>query len=444
MKKLTRIALCLICSFNFVFAQKVNFKINAPDNVKLGEEITYEVEVDKNEIAGFARLQIDFPEGFVVSVKQAHGASFSFKDGKARFLWMSLPGESKLTVSCVVKSDNAGQYKIEGVFSYVLNNETLRSDLPVFNMNVGTGAALLAEIPKEEVSKKTEPEKKSRKDPETLETERKAREEASLKSKEEEKKEAERMRKETTDKAVEINVKKEVHKQEVKAEEGYSANNETKSETTVPEIKEEKIVEETKASQIDDKKQDDSKITEHKQLVSLNDKNNDIAIEEERKAKEIAEEKARNERLLREKVEADRLAREKIEAERKAKIEADKKMVTEPEKPVYSQNQAQTRPTSYTSLSNSKADFRVQVGASREPAAVGEYRRLEKNFAEYQVVQNVGTDGWYRYTIGSFSKVEDAKQLHSKVAAMGFDSFVVAFKDGQRTSIAEAKRIIGQ
>ena len=64
--------------------------------------------------------------------------------------------------------------------------------------------------------------------------------------------------------------------------------------------------------------------------------------------------------------------------------------------------------------------------------------------SDFKVVQNDGADGWYRYTIGSFNDVNGAQNLLPKVKQLGYNGFVVAFKDGKRITIQEAKKMIGQ
>ena len=93
---------------------------------------------------------------------------------------------------------------------------------------------------------------------------------------------------------------------------------------------------------------------------------------------------------------------------------------------------------------SSELDYRVQVGASRQIAEPGYYTKLNKAIPEFDVLQNDGDDGWYRYTIGSFKDVNSAQNLLSKVKQLGYDCFLVAFKDGKRMTINDAKKITTQ
>jgi hypothetical protein len=51
-------------------------------------------------------------------------------------------------------------------------------------------------------------------------------------------------------------------------------------------------------------------------------------------------------------------------------------------------------------------------------------------------------DGMWKYTAGTFVKLEEALNLQSQLKADGFsDAFVVAFKNGERISVKEAQAI---
>jgi N-acetylmuramoyl-L-alanine amidase len=71
--------------------------------------------------------------------------------------------------------------------------------------------------------------------------------------------------------------------------------------------------------------------------------------------------------------------------------------------------------------------------------------KLERNAAVFKGLEDVTWykhQGMYKYTVGNEKTAEDAQKLISKVAAKGFkDSFVVAFLNGERISIDEAKKM---
>ncbi|NBG66987.1 hypothetical protein [Acidiluteibacter ferrifornacis] len=79
--------------------------------------------------------------------------------------------------------------------------------------------------------------------------------------------------------------------------------------------------------------------------------------------------------------------------------------------------------------------FKVQVGAFRNPIS----QDLFKGFAPL-MGEKVGNGGITRYTAGLFLEFNSADQAKEEIRALGYsDAFVVAFKDGKRINIAEAR-----
>ena len=89
-----------------------------------GEEVTVEVDITKGTVNEFAQLKIEIPDGFIASPKDNKGASFTFKDGTARWVWYSLPSDANFMIKYKLKAnDNAsGAYAFNGKFSYVIDN----------------------------------------------------------------------------------------------------------------------------------------------------------------------------------------------------------------------------------------------------------------------------------------------------------------------------------
>ena len=79
--------------------------------------------------------------------------------------------------------------------------------------------------------------------------------------------------------------------------------------------------------------------------------------------------------------------------------------------------------------------YKVQVGAFRNPIS----QDLFKGFAPL-MGEKVGNGGITRYTAGLFLEFNSADQAKEEIRALGYsDAFVVAFKDGKRINIAEAR-----
>jgi cell division septation protein DedD len=97
-------------------------------------EYTVDVKIKKPGIKGFAKYQEILPAGFTAKVGKTNGSSFSVSDGKAKFVWVSLPTDDELIISYVLeKGVNAvNDAKLEnGEFSYLENDQTKKTRLKV-------------------------------------------------------------------------------------------------------------------------------------------------------------------------------------------------------------------------------------------------------------------------------------------------------------------------
>ncbi|MCB9170680.1 MAG: hypothetical protein H6597_08080 [Flavobacteriales bacterium] len=128
----------------------VNVKItqDAPATMMPGTEVKVTVTVEKGDLTGFAKLQLDLPEGFSVTAIETKGASFTFADQKAKFIWMALPSSPSFKVSydLIAAPDAAGALPITGRFSYIEENERRTYDLPATTVTVMGDATVAQEI----------------------------------------------------------------------------------------------------------------------------------------------------------------------------------------------------------------------------------------------------------------------------------------------------------
>lgn len=111
---------------------EVSIENFAPDSIKPGERTLVEVTINKNQIQGFAKMEIIFPAGFVATPAETNGASFTFSDQKVRFVWMTLPTEETFKVSYYVEcpADFDGKYEVKGNFAYIKSNERIDYTIP--------------------------------------------------------------------------------------------------------------------------------------------------------------------------------------------------------------------------------------------------------------------------------------------------------------------------
>lgn len=96
-----------------------------------GSSKTVQITINKGTVEGFAKLELQFPEGLEASPVQTNGASFSFTDQKAKFIWMSLPGDQEFTIAYELKakSNASGNKVVKGTFSYIKENQRVDYEL---------------------------------------------------------------------------------------------------------------------------------------------------------------------------------------------------------------------------------------------------------------------------------------------------------------------------
>ncbi len=114
----------------------------APESVSESSFIV-EITINKGNISGFAKYIETLPNGLVASAKESSGASFSFSDGKIKYVWVSLPTATSFKISYKVSivAGTTGMQPIDGSFSYIENDETKRFALPLNNVNISSTAA---------------------------------------------------------------------------------------------------------------------------------------------------------------------------------------------------------------------------------------------------------------------------------------------------------------
>lgn len=75
-----------------------------PPALSPGEEQVVTWSLDIHGCEGFARFQIQFPEGISAQPRETANASYSFEDGKAKFIWMELPAQSTLQIALAIQA----------------------------------------------------------------------------------------------------------------------------------------------------------------------------------------------------------------------------------------------------------------------------------------------------------------------------------------------------
>jgi len=111
--------------FSFFFGDTpVTVTGSFPKSAKIATEFVSEIKINKGTVGGFAKLQLEVPQGFTVKELESKGGNFSFATNIAKIIWTSTPSDAEFTVKFTISADAsaAGAKVITSKFSYVNNN----------------------------------------------------------------------------------------------------------------------------------------------------------------------------------------------------------------------------------------------------------------------------------------------------------------------------------
>lgn len=107
--------------------QAISCKRELPSEVS--KDFIVKIIIKKGGLSDFAKIEEMLPEGYTATAITTAGSAFTFIDRKVKFVWIALPKQEEFSVSYKVSitKDIEGTKQIEGVFSYLENNETRKS-----------------------------------------------------------------------------------------------------------------------------------------------------------------------------------------------------------------------------------------------------------------------------------------------------------------------------
>ncbi len=147
---LVALNIIVLLAIKFILGGDISVEQHLPEQIKSGEVFLVEVTISKGDHEGFAKWQQKLPEGFIATVKESRGATFSFKNQEVKMIWMALPAEENITISYEVKTDVSlkGSYSLSGKFSYLEENE--RKDVEAEAKTIKIGGVSSSEMLVEE------------------------------------------------------------------------------------------------------------------------------------------------------------------------------------------------------------------------------------------------------------------------------------------------------
>lgn len=142
----------LIILFNFVAVffyslffgtSPVEITGNFPKTAKPNTEFVTEIKINKGTIGGFAKLQLEVPQGFTVRELESKGGNFSFSANIAKIIWTATPNDAEFTVKFTISADAtvSGAKTISSKFSYVNNNVKEVVEMTPAEIMIGDGAS---------------------------------------------------------------------------------------------------------------------------------------------------------------------------------------------------------------------------------------------------------------------------------------------------------------
>jgi hypothetical protein len=157
----------------FFFASSIEITHNFPEYIEPNTSETVTFTIDKESISGFAKLELSIPDDISVQQVDVANATFTFRNGKAKLIWISLPEEPSFQVSLkfLASKKAEGTKIIEGDFLYVEENE--RKKYQLNNIYFSAAAKPLVEVVPEEPNEpepSTQPELTEVTEPEVGET----------------------------------------------------------------------------------------------------------------------------------------------------------------------------------------------------------------------------------------------------------------------------------
>ena len=89
-------------------------------------------------------------------------------------------------------------------------------------------------------------------------------------------------------------------------------------------------------------------------------------------------------------------------------------------------------------------EFMVQFMASAVPINPQYYRKIMDNIPDVDIIYYYDTDRYHRYLAGSFKGFDEAFSLQRKLRQLGYDIYIVAFNNGERIPVSQARRLGGE
>ncbi len=133
------IIILLNCNFLLLSAQnqiKIDFSNN--ENITAGTDFNISLNISKENISGFAKLELYLPVGFKSKVIESAGATSICQGQLIKFIWINLPDKSTFTLNLLISVDYriTGYKEIFGNFYYIIKKERKKYPVGIVPFNI--------------------------------------------------------------------------------------------------------------------------------------------------------------------------------------------------------------------------------------------------------------------------------------------------------------------
>lgn len=134
------LALLILSPFSTLQKEPVKVVQEVPKQVPNDSSFLVTLKIHTSGITGFARLQQYLPVGFTAEAMETSNADFIFDDNSVRFIWTKFPDKDEVTVSYKVTADASvkGRQVIYGIFIYIDDEQTTKLPLDPSEISIGT------------------------------------------------------------------------------------------------------------------------------------------------------------------------------------------------------------------------------------------------------------------------------------------------------------------
>jgi len=128
-----------IMLLNVLKFEDVEITHTIPEYLVSGSTYDIDVTIQKGSIEGFAKFQMELPDGIDVKSVEIENSSFTFSDGVIKNIWMNVPEEDEIMLSYkfVVGPNYQGTGTVKAQFVYIKDNERYSIAMNDFNVTIG-------------------------------------------------------------------------------------------------------------------------------------------------------------------------------------------------------------------------------------------------------------------------------------------------------------------